>query len=68
MDGKIFLDVECALGFYSFPASSIVREKGLVYALDMNPALIGYLTNKARKQGIQNIKPITANVEKTDLP
>ncbi len=34
----------------------------------MNPALIGYLTNKTRKQGIQNIKPLTANAEKTDLP
>ena len=67
-EGMTFLDIGCALGFYSFPASSIVGEKGLVYALDINSALIQYVTNKAKKQGILNIKPITADAGKTGLP
>lgn len=63
-----FLDVGCSLGFYSFYASSIVREKGLVYALDVNPEFIEHVENKARRKEIENIKPIVANAQKTGLP
>jgi ubiquinone/menaquinone biosynthesis C-methylase UbiE len=63
-----FLDVGCTLGFYSFSASSIVGEKGLVYALDINSALIDYVSNRAKKYQVKNIKPIVANAENTGLP
>jgi len=63
-----FLDVGCALGFYSFYASSIVGEKGLVYALDINPDFLDYISNKASKRGVKNIKTIVANAQETGLP
>jgi ubiquinone/menaquinone biosynthesis C-methylase UbiE len=66
-EGMTFLDVGCTLGFYSFVASSIVGEKGRVYALDINPALIDYVANRTRKEGIKNIKPIVTNAENTRL-
>ena len=65
--GMVFLDVGCALGFYSFYASLIIGEKGLVYALDINPDFIAYIANKAKDKGIQNIKTITANAQETGL-
>jgi len=64
----IFLDVGCLLGFYSYYASSIVGEKGLVYALDINPDCIAYAENKIKRQGTRNIKTIIASAEKTGLP
>jgi ubiquinone/menaquinone biosynthesis C-methylase UbiE len=67
-DGMAFLDVGCALGFYSFYASSIVGEKGLVYALDLNPEFIGYVAKKSRRKGVTNIKPIVTSAQETGLP
>lgn len=63
-----FLDVGCLLGFYSFSASSIVGEKGLVYALDKNPDCIAHVENKIKRQGTHNVKTITASAEQTSLP
>lgn len=63
-----FLDIGCSLGFYSFYASSIVGEKGLVYALDMSPDFVEYVKNKADKKEIKNIKTIVSDAQKTGLP
>lgn len=67
-EGMVFLDVGCTLGFYSFPAASIVGEKGLVYALDINPSLIAHVEDKAAKNEAKNVKPILASAEETGLP
>jgi len=67
-EGMTFLDVGCSLGFYSFYASSIVGEKGLVYALDINPEFIEYVKNKVKRKEIENIKTIVANAQETGLP
>lgn len=67
-EGMAFLDVGCTLGFYSFYASSIVKETGVVYALDIDPCFIEYVKSKAEKRGIKNIKTIVANAQGTGLP
>jgi ubiquinone/menaquinone biosynthesis C-methylase UbiE len=67
-EGMTFLDVGCTLGFYSFYAASIVGEKGLVYALDINPNLIKYVKNKAGRKRIKNIRTFVANAQETGLP
>lgn len=66
-EGMTFLDVGCTLGFYSFPAASMVREKGLVYALDINSDFTEYISHKAKKKGIENIKSIAADAQNTGL-
>jgi ubiquinone/menaquinone biosynthesis C-methylase UbiE len=67
-EGMTFLDVGCSLGFYSFYASFIVGEKGLVYSLDVNPEFVEYVKNKAKRKRIGNIKAIMANAQETGLP
>ena len=66
-EGMTFLDVGCTLGFYSFPAASIVGEEGLVYALDINGDFIDYIAGKAEKKGIENIKAMVAGAQNTGL-
>jgi len=66
-EGMTFLDVGCTLGFYSIPAASIVKEKGLVYALDISSDFTEYTSNKAMKKGIKNIRTITADAQNTGL-
>jgi ubiquinone/menaquinone biosynthesis C-methylase UbiE len=65
--GMTFLDVGCTLGFYSFHASSIVGENGVVYALDVNPDLIDYVKNRAQRKGIKNIETMVANAQQIGL-
>lgn len=67
-DGMSFLDIGCGLGFYSFPASMLVGEKGIVYALDINSEYLDYVAKKAGKKQISNIETIKADACNTGLP
>jgi ubiquinone/menaquinone biosynthesis C-methylase UbiE len=65
--GMTFLDLGCTLGFYSFPAASIVGEEGLVYALDVNSDFIEYVACKAKNREIRHIETIVAYAQNTGL-
>ena len=67
-EGMTFLDVGCSLGFYSFPASEIVGEKGRVIALDINPKLVGAVASKSERRGIRNIEAVVADAHETGIP
>jgi len=67
-EGMTLLDIGCGIGFYSFYASTIVREKGLIHALDRNQQFIAYLTKKAKRQNIGNIHAVFADAHETGLP
>jgi len=66
-EGMTFADIGCTLGFYSFAASRIVGDKGVVYALDINPDFIAYVEEKAKRKGIKNIKAIVADAQEITL-
>jgi ubiquinone/menaquinone biosynthesis C-methylase UbiE len=67
-EGMMLLDVGCNLGFYSFPASSLVGESGLIYALDIAPDYLRGVANKAKRTRRSNIKTINADTQRTGLP
>lgn len=67
-EGMTFLDVGCTLGFYTFPASSIVGESGLVIALDINPELIERVSRKAERSAFGNVETLVADACETGLP
>jgi len=53
--GYSVLDFGCGDGVYSVPASLVVRQKGVVYALDRDRFSLKRLEEKASALGIQNI-------------
>ncbi|MHB8910629.1 MAG: class I SAM-dependent methyltransferase [Syntrophales bacterium] len=65
--GSNFLDLACGFGHYSIEVSSIIGEKGIVYAVDLWQAGIDALKREITKRGIKNIKPIVADI-RTKLP
>jgi ubiquinone/menaquinone biosynthesis C-methylase UbiE len=67
-EGMTFLDVGCTLGFYSFPAATLVGKKGLVIALDKNPECIEWVANKVKKKALTNIKTVVADACNLGLP
>ena len=60
--GDCFFDLGCGPGDYSFQASAIVGDSGVVYALDREKELIDELKEKAACQGLKNIKAIAADI------
>ena len=66
--GQTVLEVGCGPGFFTIPTARIVGEKGMVYALDINPLAIRRVTGKIQKQAISNVKPMLANAADTALP
>ncbi len=64
---QLVLDFGCGKGNYSIPAAKIINKGGLVYALDKNPEVLNKLENKARKEGLLNIKTINSSGIKTNF-
>lgn len=58
------LDVGVGTGFLAIPAAKQID--GTVYALDLNINMLNYLTEKAQKENITNIKAVEGNFK--DIP
>lgn len=52
--GDTFLDVGCAMGFFTIPAVDLVGPEGRVIAIDLQERMLTALSRRARRRGIQN--------------
>jgi len=66
-EGQTMLDYGCGIGVFTIPASKIVGDDGVVYALDINPLCIRVIEKEIGKRGIANVKTILSGRE-TGLP
>jgi len=48
--GQIMLDYGCGIGSFTIPASQIVGNNGVIYALDIHPLAIKTVEKKIKKQ------------------
>ena len=60
------VDLGCGTGFYTIPASRIVKD-GIVYALDVQKEMLVTLRRKIRKLRIKNIHVIRSELHKLRL-
>jgi len=65
--GLKVLEIGCGPGAFTIPASEIVGEDGLIYAVDIHPLAIKRVKEKVAESGIVNIKPILTNASTTGL-
>lgn len=63
--GYKVLDFGARVGHYTVPAAHIVKEKGLVYAVDKEHDSLVQLEQKARRLGLRNVKTIENSGEMT---
>jgi len=61
--GDVILDYGCGIGFNTIPAAEIVREDGMVYALDIHPLAIKSVEKKIRRKGLRNVKTILSRLD-----
>jgi len=55
---QIILDFGAKEGNYTIPSAKISGKEGLVYALDKNPNSLDRLMERAKEEGLENIKRI----------
>jgi SAM-dependent methyltransferase len=66
--GKTVADVGAGSGWFTVRAAARVGSEGAVYAEDINPEAIDYITQRATREKLPNIHPILGAVDDTKLP
>jgi SAM-dependent methyltransferase len=65
---KSVADIGAGSGWFTVRAAKRVSAKGQVYAVDINPEAIHYIEERARKENLQNVKPILSKPDDPQLP
>jgi SAM-dependent methyltransferase len=66
--GKSVADVGAGSGWFTVRAATRVAPGGTVYAEDINPRAIEYITERAARENLDNVRPILGDVDDTKLP
>src|SRR6266404_5039447 len=66
--GESVADIGAGSGYYTRRLARLVGEKGIVYAVDIQPEMLDLLTNKMAELKIHNVRPILGEVTDPKLP
>ncbi|MGC2183881.1 MAG: class I SAM-dependent methyltransferase [Terriglobales bacterium] len=66
--GKTVADIGAGSGWFTARASKRVGDTGTVYAIDINPEAIRYISARIRKENLRNVKPILGKPDNPLLP
>src|SRR5258707_3045743 len=66
--GKVVADIGAGSGWFSVRAAMRVTETGTVYAVDINPEAVRYISERVQKEGLHNVKAILSTPDNPQLP
>jgi predicted methyltransferase len=66
--GAHVADLGAGGGYFTFRFADAVGADGLVYAVDVDPDMLGYLREQVRERGLANVEVITAAAADPGLP
>ena len=66
--GKSVADIGAGSGWFTVRAAARVGPAGTVYAEDINPKAIDYITQRAGKENLRNVHPVLGEVDDAKLP
>lgn len=66
--GKSVADIGAGSGFFTVLAARRVGDKGMVYAVDINPAAIQFIDARLKKEDLHNVKTILGKPDDPLLP
>ena len=67
-EGKGVADIGAGSGWFTVRAARKVGASGTVYAVDINPEAIHYVSERARKEKLKNVKTILGKADDPVLP
>ncbi|MBZ5653416.1 MAG: class I SAM-dependent methyltransferase [Acidobacteriia bacterium] len=65
---KTVADIGAGSGWFTVRAAKRVGDTGTVYAVDINPEAIRYISSRIRKENVRNVKPILGRPDNPLLP
>jgi SAM-dependent methyltransferase len=66
--GKVVADIGAGSGWFTVRAAARVGAGGQVYAEDINPKAIEYITDRATREKLGNVRPVLGEVDDPKLP
>lgn len=66
--GKVVADIGAGSGWFTVRAAARVEPGGVVYAEDINPKAIDYITARVSRDKLENVRPTLGTVDDTKLP
>lgn len=66
--GSRVADLGAGGGYFTFRLADAVGSTGRVYAVDVDPAMVDYLKERAAKDGYQNVETVLAATDDPRLP
>ena len=67
-DGDVVADFGCGTGYFARRMARAVAPRGRVYAVDIQPEMLGLLRRLADKEGLANVVPVLAETDDPKLP
>jgi ubiquinone/menaquinone biosynthesis C-methylase UbiE len=66
--GKSVADIGAGSGWFTVRAARRVGEAGVLYAVDINPEAVRYVSDRAEKERLHNVKTILGKPDDPQLP
>jgi predicted methyltransferase len=66
--GKTVADVGAGSGWFTVRAAKRVTSSGRVFAVDINPAAVSYIQERAKKDGLANVTTLLGEADNPRLP
>lgn len=66
--GKTVADLGAGGGWFTVRAAKRVGPSGTVYAVDINPAALRYIADRAQKDSLHNVKTVLGKADNPELP
>ncbi len=67
-EGMILVDIGTGPGFFALPAARKVGAAGKVYAIDVEPAMLERVRERAEAEGITNVETMLSQEDRLPLP
>ena len=66
--GDIVADVGSGSGTFSIPMAKAIAPNGILYAVDIDQKMLDYVTEKAKKEGVTNLRTVLGEYDDPKLP
>lgn len=66
--GARVADIGAGSGFFSRRLAAAVEPQGVVFAVDVEPGMLRYISSRAKKEGQENVVPVLGAFDDPNLP
>lgn len=66
--GDIVADIGSGSGTFSIPMAKAIAPNGILYAVDIDQKMLDYVSDKAKKEGVTNIRTVLGEYNDPKLP